>query len=219
MIGFEVVGLGCYNREQARPLRAAAKTYGVEPLISDDYLEVEAEIARLQPELILGTQMERHIAKRLGIPCAVISAPVHVQDFPARYSPQMGFEGANVIFDTWVHPLVMGLEEHLLTMFREDFEFHDAAGPSHHGAKATARPEAPVETADASGGNISAKMNGEVAEGADVIWLADAERELKKIPFFVRGKARRNTEKFAADRGVTAISIDTLYEAKSHYAR
>ncbi len=33
----------------------------------------------------------------------------------------MGFEGANVLFDTWVHPLVMGLEEHLLTMFREGF--------------------------------------------------------------------------------------------------
>jgi hypothetical protein len=80
--------------------------------------------------MILGTQMERHIGKRLGIPCAVISAPVHVQDFPARYSPQMGWEGANVIFDTWIHPLVMGLEEHLLAMFREDFEFHDEAGPA-----------------------------------------------------------------------------------------
>ncbi|MDX5350958.1 MAG: ferredoxin:protochlorophyllide reductase (ATP-dependent) subunit B [Paracoccaceae bacterium] len=212
-IGFEVVGLGCYNREQARPLRAAAAQYGVTPLITDDYLEVEAEIARLQPELILGSQMERHIAKRLGIPCAVISAPVHVQDFPARYSPQMGFEGANVIFDTWVHPLVMGLEEHLLTMFREDFEFHDAAGPSHHGGKATARAEAPVEASDASGGDISTSMKDAV------VWLAEAERELRKIPFFVRGKARRNTEKFATDRGVTTISIDTLYEAKAHYAR
>jgi light-independent protochlorophyllide reductase subunit B len=37
----------------------------------------------------------------------------------------MGFEGANVIFDTWVHPLMMGLEEHLLHMFRDDFEFAD----------------------------------------------------------------------------------------------
>ena len=56
--------------------------------------------------------------------------------------------------------------------------------------------------------------------GTDVmVWLADAERELKKIPFFVRGKARRNTEKFAAERGVREISIDTLYEAKAHYAR
>lgn len=135
-MGFEVVGMGCYNREFARPMRAAAKGYGLEALVTDDYLEVEEAIQALAPELILGTQMERHIAKRLGIPCAVISAPVHVQDFPARYSPQMGFEGANVLFDTWIHPLTMGLEEHLLTMFREDFEFHDEAGPSHHGGKA-----------------------------------------------------------------------------------
>src|SRR5208283_2417797 len=97
------------------------------------YLEVEAAVAELRPELVLGTQMERHIAKRLGIPCAVISAPVHVQDFPARYSPQMGFEGANVLFDSWVHPLMMGLEEHLITMFRDDFEFSDQAAPSHLG--------------------------------------------------------------------------------------
>ncbi|MDJ1016326.1 MAG: ferredoxin:protochlorophyllide reductase (ATP-dependent) subunit B [Paracoccaceae bacterium] len=203
-MGFEVAGLGCYNREFARPIRALARNYGVEAVITDDYLDVEAAIAELQPELILGTQMERHIGKRLGIPCAVISAPVHVQDFPARYSPQAGWEGANVIFDTWVHPLVMGLEEHLLTMFREDFEFHDAAGASHHGGKAVERTELEVEEAPAS---------------ADVIWLADAEKELKKVPFFVRGKARRNTEAFAAEQGVHEISIETLYEAKAHYAR
>jgi light-independent protochlorophyllide reductase subunit B len=146
--------------------------------------------------------MERHIGKRLGIPCAVISAPVHVQDFPARYSPQMGFEGANVLFDTWIHPLVMGLEEHLLHMFRDDFEFNDAAGPSHHGgAVQHATPDPQVVDAD------------------NVIWLSDAERELKKIPFFVRGKARRNTEFYAAENGMSEISVDTLYEAKAHFAR
>jgi light-independent protochlorophyllide reductase subunit B len=207
-IGFEVAGIGCFNREGARAVRVAAKDYSVEALITDDYLEVEAAIAALSPELILGSQMERHIAKKLGIPCAVISAPVHVQDFPARYSPQMGFEGANVIFDTWIHPLVMGLEEHLLTMFREDFEFHDGAGASHHGGKHVARAEPTQDAAEAP-----------VAHSADIIWLTDAEHELKKIPFFVRGKARRNTEKYAADKGIAAISIDTLYEAKAHYAR
>ncbi|AWB48026.1 ferredoxin:protochlorophyllide reductase (ATP-dependent) subunit B [Gemmobacter aquarius] len=223
-IGFQVVGMGCFNREFARPMRAAAKAHGIEALITDDYLEVEAEIERLQPELILGTQMERHIGKRLGIPCAVISSPVHVQDFPARYSPQMGFEGANVIFDTWIHPLVMGLEEHLLTMFREDFEFHDAAGPSHHGAKAVAR----VEPEDAGGFTPPAPPVGYLetenaksgaAPAAEPFWADAAERELKKIPFFVRGKAKRNTEKYAADRGVTEINVETLYEAKAHYAR
>ena len=228
-IGFEVCGMGCYNREQARALRATAKAFEVEPLITDDYLEVEAAIAALQPELILGTQMERHIGKRLGIPCAVISAPVHVQDFPARHSPQMGFEGANVIFDTWVHPLVMGLEEHLLHMFRDDFEFHDAAGPSHHGGHApralAAAPGAlPPDTQDVSEQNMPAATAADRPDAAtpaadSIVWLSDAERELKKIPFFVRGKARRNTENFATQKGLNEISIDTLYEAKAHYAR
>ncbi len=206
-MGFDVVGLGCYNREMARPVRALARDFGVDATITDDYLEVERVIEALAPEMILGTQMERHIGKRLGIPCAVISAPVHVQDFPARYSPQMGIEGANVIFDTWVHPLVMGLEEHLLHMFREDFEFHDAAGASHHGGKAQPRVQ------------NEAKEPSTSDQSTNVIWLSDAEKELKKIPFFVRGKARRNTETFAAERGVQEISIDTLYEAKAFYAR
>ena len=61
----EVVGLGTYSREFAREIREAAQRYGVEPLITDDCLEVERRIAELQPELVLGTQMERHIAKRL----------------------------------------------------------------------------------------------------------------------------------------------------------
>jgi light-independent protochlorophyllide reductase subunit B len=229
-MGFDVVGLGCFNREMARPIRALARDFGVEAVITDDYLEVEAAIAALQPELILGTQMERHIGKRLGIPCAVISAPVHVQDFPARYSPQMGWEGANVIFDTWIHPLVMGLEEHLLHMFRDDFEFHDDAGASHHGAAHKPR-EVAVEAAPAAA-ILAGSMPDEIAppakgahltlvteDASNVIWLADAEQELKKIPFFVRGKARRNTEKFAQEKGLTRISVDTLYEAKSHYAR
>jgi light-independent protochlorophyllide reductase subunit B len=211
-MGFEVVGMGCYNREMARNIRTLAKEFNVEALITEDYLDVEARIEELAPEMILGTQMERHIGKRLGIPCAVISAPVHVQDFPARYSPQMGIEGANVIFDTWVHPLVMGLEEHLLHMFRDDFEFHDDAGASHHGHAAKVRPQSP-EDAEPQPASQPAH------DGGNVIWLADAEKELRKIPFFVRGKARRNTETFAAERGVNEITIDTLYEAKAHYAR
>jgi len=43
--------------------------------------------------------------------------------------------------------------------------------------------------------------------------------ELKKIPFFVRGKAKRNTEKFAKETGVMQITVETLYEAKAHFSR
>ena len=208
-LGFKVVGLGTYSREFAREVRAAALEHDVEALITDDYLEVEARIAELQPELVLGTQMERHVAKRLGVPCAVISAPVHVQDFPARYSPQMGFEGANVLFDTWVHPLMMGLEEHLLGMFRDDFEFHDEAAASHLGAGV--ERERPA-------GDATAAAAGPAPESA-LEWSADAQRELGKVPFFVRGKARRNTERYAQERGFATITIETLYDAKAHHSR
>jgi light-independent protochlorophyllide reductase subunit B len=235
-LGFEVVGLGTYSREFARDVRDAAKLYGCEALISDDYLEVEERVAELHPELVLGTQMERHIAKRLGVPCAVISAPMHVQDFPARHAPQMGFEGANVMFDAWVHPLMMGLEEHLLNMFRGDFEFHDGAAPSHLGSAAR-RPELAVPEAQAASGDtdvavleaapvVALAAAAAVAPAAEIVtasgpapWTADAEKELKKIPFFVRGKAKRNTEAYAGQRGLTQITVETLYDAKAHFSR
>jgi light-independent protochlorophyllide reductase subunit B len=130
---------------------------------------------------------------------------------PARYSPVFGFEGANVLFDTWVHPLMMGLEEHLLQMFREDFEFHDGAAASHLPASgpANARPAdpAPVEAA------VPAPEAGEPQ------WTPDGEKELGKIPFFVRGRARRNTERFAHERGIQRITVETLYDAKAHFSR
>jgi light-independent protochlorophyllide reductase subunit B len=211
-LGFKVVGLGTYSREFAREVRQAAAEFGLEALISEDYLDVEAKVVELQPELVLGTQMERHVAKRLGIPCAVISAPVHVQDFPARHSPQMGFEGANVVFDSWVHPLMMGLEEHLLTMFRGDFEFHDGATPSHLGS-GHAAAEAPVAPVP----QLTPPQL--VPTGLAAVWSADAEKELGKVPFFVRGKARRNTERFAGERGLATITLETLYDAKAHFGR
>lgn len=205
-MGFEVVGLGTYSREFARDVREAARNMGLEALITDDYLAVEESIQALQPELILGTQMERHIGKRLGIGCTVISGPVHVQDFPAAYSPQMGYEGANVIFDSWVHPLVMGLEEHLLGMFSEDFEFNNATQASHLGGG-----NPPVEATEAPVTNT--------AEPGEAVWDADAEQALSRIPFFVRGKARRNTEAYARERGLPQITLETLYDAKAHFSR
>jgi light-independent protochlorophyllide reductase subunit B len=150
---------------------------------------------------------------------------------------------------------MMGLEEHLLQMFREDFEFGDGAAPSHlasvHGgapvraavhaeaapseaASSEAawaetegaeleRPEPAVLVADVTESDLAAIPDTPAPAAAAVVtsatWLPDAERELKKIPFFVRGKAKRNTERYAIEHGLDRISVDTLYEAKAHYAR
>jgi len=67
-----------------------------------------------RPELVLGTQKWSVTSATAGDPCAVISSPLHVQECrPARYAPQNGLGGANVIlFDFWWHPAVeWGLEE------------------------------------------------------------------------------------------------------------
>ena len=231
-LGFELVGLGTYSRECAKAVRKAAKGYGLEALVTDDYLTVEQAIADAAPELVLGTQMERHIAKRLRIPCAVISTPIHVQDVPARYAPQMGWEGANVIFDTWVHPLMMGLEEHLIGMFREDFEFVDGHQSHLHGGAEpqavtgatpavapAAERQAELQAAPAAAA-VAVETPPAAKAGNDVEgWSRDGLAELGKVPFFVRGKVRRNTEAFASAQGVTLITAETLYEAKAHYGR
>ncbi|MFM7361094.1 MAG: ferredoxin:protochlorophyllide reductase (ATP-dependent) subunit B, partial [Cyanobium sp.] len=163
-------------------------------------------------------------AKRLGIPCAVISTPLHVQDVPARYAPQMGWEGANVIFDTWVHPLMMGLEEHLIGMFRHDFEFVDGHR-SHLGDGApSVSPAADPVHGDGSAATATATAVAEApsalaAPEGEARWSADGEAELHKIPFFVRGKVKRNTERFASERGIALIDAETIYDAKAHFSR
>ncbi|MCS6854975.1 MAG: ferredoxin:protochlorophyllide reductase (ATP-dependent) subunit B, partial [Elioraea sp.] len=51
------------------------------------------------------------------------------------------------------------------------------------------------------------------------VWTPEATKELGKVPFFVRAKARRNTERYAAERGIRTITVETLYDAKAHFAR
>jgi light-independent protochlorophyllide reductase subunit B len=128
-----------------------------------------------------------------------------------------------VLFDTWVHPLMMGLEEHLLGMFREDFEFHDGAAPSHLGsghAAPVAKESMLLDLQPTDAPQIQVTAHAASSDGIDATdWAPEAEKELKKIPFFVRGKARRNTELFARERGVSRITVETMYEAKAHFSR
>jgi light-independent protochlorophyllide reductase subunit B len=101
-------------------------------------------------------------------------------------------------------------------MFRGDFEFHDAAPASHLGHGVAAAPVQP-----ASSRTPPAAVQPSAASAATLAaqWAPEAEKELGKIPFFVRGKARRNTERFAAERALELITVETLYDAKAHFSR
>jgi light-independent protochlorophyllide reductase subunit B len=132
---------------------------------------------------------------------------------------------------------MMGLEEHLIGMVRHDFEFVDghrshlgdgapAAAPAAepvHGAAAVQM--GPSRSEPAATATLVAEPVVEtvaevgVAAAGVPVWTPDGEAELHKIPFFVRGKVRRNTEAFATERGVARIDAETLYDAKAHFSR
>jgi len=74
-------------------------------------------IAKTELSANFGTQMERHIGKRLDIPCGVISAPVHIQNFPPVIGLFRVMKGTNQIVDLVYNSFTLGMEDHLLEIF------------------------------------------------------------------------------------------------------
>ncbi|MCM1983858.1 ferredoxin:protochlorophyllide reductase (ATP-dependent) subunit B [Lyngbya confervoides] len=181
-MGIHVAWAGTYCKHDADWFNAQVSEYCDQVLISDNHAEIGDAIARTEPAAIFGTQMERHVGKRLQIPCGVISSPVHIQDFPVGYKPFLGYEGTNQIADLVYNSFTLGMEDHLL----EIFGGHDTKEVITKG----------------------------ISANSDLSWSSDGLAELNKIPGFVRGKVKRNTEKFARDRGIQEINIEVLYAAK-----
>ena len=181
-MGIHVVLAGTYCQYDADWFKAQVSEYCDEVLISDDNAAIADAIARIEPAAIFGTQMERHVGKRLNIPCGVIAAPIHIQDFPIGYKPFLGYEGTNQIADLVYNSFTLGMEDHLL----EIFGGHDTKEVITKG----------------------------VSADSDLNWQKDALAELNKVPGFVRGKVKRNTEKFARERGFNEISLEVMYAAK-----
>ena len=47
-----------------------------------------------------------------------------------------------------------------------------------------------------------------------IIWTNEAEERLKKLPFFLRGMIKGNTEKYAEDNGISVIGVELLDELR-----
>lgn len=182
-MGVKVLISGTYCKSDEAWFRNQVKDICQEVLVTDDHTLVGDIIATLEPSAIFGTQMERHIGKRLNIPCGVISAPVHIQNFPLSYRPFLGYEGSNQIADLIYNSFTLGMEDHLL----EIFGGHDTKELS----------------------NISINNQSD-----SISWDLDAQSELKKIPGFIRGKVKKNVEKFAKENGIDSISLDVMYSCK-----
>ena len=182
-MGVFVVCAGTYCKHDADWFREQLQGYCQEFIITDDFNEVNKVIAHYEPAAIFGTQMERHSGKKLGIPCGVISAPVHIQNFPLGYRPFFGYEGANQIADLIYNSFTLGMEDHLLEIF--------------------------------GGHDTSPVLEAQSENLGQCKWDEASLKELQNIPGFVRGKVKRNVEKFAIKANVTVITREILYAAKN----
>jgi light-independent protochlorophyllide reductase subunit B len=192
-LGMQIDFAGTYVSSSAEWLRSRVGTFTERILVTEDYREVAAEIDARRPDIVFGTQMERHSASRFGVPCAVISSPAHVLNFPLGYAPFLGYDGSNHLGDLVNQTQVLGLEHHLIEMF----------GPRDQGRFAEAAPEGSEEPAA-------------VPKAGDPVWDDAALKLLQRIPFFVRKKARTNIEGYARERNVRCIDEATMLAAREH---
>lgn len=186
-MGIHVAWAGTYCKNDEVWFTKEMKGLCDNVIITEDYNIVADLIAKTEPGAIFGTQMERHIGKKLNIPCGVISSPVHIQNFPLSYKPFLGYEGTNQIADLIYNSFTLGMEDHLLELF------------GGHDTKKELK-------ADYS--------NAQNSENKSIFWDKQAQEELQKIPGFVRGKIKRNTETFASNKNIKEITLEIMYEAK-----
>nr|YP_009518912.1 Protochlorophyllide reductase subunit B [Boodleopsis pusilla]AYC64806.1 Protochlorophyllide reductase subunit B [Boodleopsis pusilla] len=116
-MGINVCCAGTYCQHDADWFREQVQGFCDQVLITEDHTQVGNMISQIEPAAIFGTQMERHVGKRLDIPCGVISAPIHIQNFPLSYRPFLGYEGTNQIADLVYNSFTLGMEDHLLEIF------------------------------------------------------------------------------------------------------
>jgi len=203
-VGTYVLAYGDWLRE-----RVADITDNV--LVTDDYRAVARAIDETRPDIMFGSQMERHSASAFGVPCAVISPPSHILNFPLGYAPFVGYDGANHLGDLVNQTQVLGLEHHLIETF----------GPRNQGQFADAMPErdepvtplaVPTFAQTDGGGNAVA-----VAPVETIVWEPAAEKLLGRVPFFVRKKARNNVENYAREHGIAVVSETVMLRAREHF--
>jgi light-independent protochlorophyllide reductase subunit B len=278
-LGMEIAGAGTYVTKHGDWVRSQLDGYVDNPLITETFQDVADQIEATMPDIVCGTQMERHSSRKLDVPCMVISSPTHIENNLLGYYPMLGFAGADVIADRIYTSAKLGMEKHLIDMFGDaGLEYEEPTSDSTNGQETgmdMGQPiasSAPVTTPQpmSSGGHGGSYGVGGMAQDdlhirllrgflkpitklvrvpmptpaaptmpaaphvstpqhppspapapqpapttdGGLVWAADAEAMLKKIPAFVRGKVRKNTEQYAQDNGHTTITAEVLRAAK-----
>lgn len=218
-LGMQIAGAGTYLKNQASWVREQLAGYLPDDdvsgpaglLVTDRFQEVAARIEQLRPELVCGTQMERHACRKLDLPCMVIAPPTHIENHLLAYRPFLGFDGADVIADEVYTTATLGMEKHLIDLFGDaGLEYATPAEPVD-----TVTGESPDEVTGRHADTVTDSPDHHVSMSpVQVVWTSEAQGMLKKIPFFVRGRVQQKIERYASEHGIASITSDVVLEAK-----
>ncbi|MCB0070919.1 MAG: ferredoxin:protochlorophyllide reductase (ATP-dependent) subunit B [Caldilineaceae bacterium] len=205
-LGMQIAGAGTYLRHLQEWVAQELQGYVDEDLlVTDEFQTVAGLIEELAPDLVCGTQMERHTCRKLEIPCMVIAPPTHIENHLLSYTPILGFDGADYLADKVSTTATLGMEQHLIDMFGDaGLDYADsahAASDDDAGRNGNGLAHSPA--------NALGNGNGE-----DVVWTPEAEKLLGKVPFFVRKRVRKNTTRYAQEHHLSTVTEDVLLEAR-----
>lgn len=221
-LAMPIIGVGTYLADQADWVRQELQGYLPDTLlVTDQFQEVAARIEALMPDLVCGTQMERHSCRKVDVPCMVIAPPTHIENHLLGYRPILGFDGADYLADEIYTTAKLGMEKHLIDMFGDaglDYTPGVQTGDGQSGGAQNGQVEAgipaplPAVAPDLVAAPAVATAPRLTIE--TIPWTPEAEKMLGKIPFFVRKRVRKNTATFALAQGYAQITVDVLQAAK-----
>jgi len=140
----------------------------------------------------------------------VVCPPTHIENHLLGYYPFFGFDGADVIADRVYLSCKLGLEKHLIDFFGDaGLEYEDETAPSEGASQASNGHDS-----DSAGSSAVSSPVQAATEADGMSWTDEAENMLKKVPFFVRKKVRKNTENFAREQGSLSVTAEVFRQAK-----
>jgi light-independent protochlorophyllide reductase subunit B len=212
-LAMPIAGAGTYLAHHAGWVRAELAGYlPNELLVTDRFQAVTAVVETLLPDLVCGTQMERHSCRKLDLPCMVIAPPTHIENHLLSYSPILGFDGADWLADKVYTTATLGLEKHLIDMFGDAGLEYEQPEPHLNGTAELPPTDGTLDPEPALAATLAqSKIQN---PNSKITWSPGAETMLKKVPFFVRGRVRKKTEAFAAEHGHELVTAEVLQAAK-----
>ena len=213
-LGMQIIGAGTYLEQHADWVRKELEGYLPGALmVTDRFQDVAQVIEDEMPDLVCGTQMERHSCRKLDVPCMVVCPPTHIENHLLGYYPFFGFSGADVIADRVYLSCKLGLEKHLIDFFGDaGLEYEESAQATEAHAAQSESNEELSSTVERASAVVPATS--ETSDDGEMKWSDEAETMLKKVPFFVRKKVRKNTENFARGIGEPVITVEVFRKAK-----